>query len=84
MVTSDDGGVRLVLTSGGVMTFDGATVECRPVTGKTHKKGRADVVIYDALKRPGWNPHPLFNGRRFFVVVDDDFLHLSDCLALGL
>ena len=37
-VTSDGCGVRLVLTSGGVMAFDEATVECLPETGKTQQK----------------------------------------------
>jgi hypothetical protein len=53
----------LNLTSGGVMAGSGATADCLPATGKT-QKGRADVVIYDVPKRPGWNPHPLFNGQR--------------------
>jgi len=51
------------LTSGGVMAASGATAGCLPATGKT-QRGRADVVIYDAPKRPGWNPHPPFNGQR--------------------
>ncbi|KIL71200.1 hypothetical protein M378DRAFT_154691, partial [Amanita muscaria Koide BX008] len=90
MVTSDDGGVRLVLTSGGVMTFDRATVECRPVTGKTHKKGRADVVICDALESGQVGTLILSSmGGGFLLWLTTIFfiyrtVLLLDCLALGL
>jgi len=50
------------LTLGGVMAVSRATAGCLPATGKT-QKGRADVVNYDAPKRPVWNPHPSFTGQ---------------------